>query len=143
MNKITRFSLFFSLIFWTDSLLYSVQGQTNPYIPKIIPPSPNAASIAKFGDIPVSPYTGTTDISVPIYTINTKGISIPIGLDYHTGGIRLADEAGWVGLGWALNSGGMISRTINDQDDFAGNYFNSDLPVNPVPEVKGNMIYYP
>ena len=50
-----------------------VGGQSNsPFTPKIIPPSPNAASLAKFGDIPVSHYTGATDISIPIYTIQAK-----------------------------------------------------------------------
>src|SRR5215472_12584979 len=78
------------------------QSSNSAYTPKIIPPSPNAASIAKFGDIPVSPYTGTSDVSIPIYTIQAKGVTVPITLDYHTGGIRLNEESGWVGLGWAL-----------------------------------------
>src|SRR5215813_1858006 len=68
-----------------------VKGQSNsPFTPKVIPPSPNAASLGKFGDIPVSPYTGTTDISIPLYTIEAKGVSVPVRLSYHTGGIRLA-----------------------------------------------------
>ncbi|WPU95633.1 hypothetical protein SNE25_08890 [Mucilaginibacter sabulilitoris] len=82
----------------------------------------------KFVDVPVSPYTGTADVSVPIYTIKTKGIEVPISLAYHTGGIRLAEEAGSTGLGWALNAGGMISRTINDKDDMGGKYFGTDVP---------------
>ena len=51
-------------------------------------------------------------------------------MDYHTGGIKLKEEASNVGLGWALSVGGMISRTINGQDDFGpGGYFlNTQLP---------------
>lgn len=100
------------------------------YIPNVIPPSPNASSLMKFTDVPVSPYTGTADITVPIYTIEAKGISLPVTLGYHTGGIRLKEEAGWVGLGWAMNFGGMISRTIMDKDDFgSGAYFTkTDIP---------------
>ncbi len=117
------------------------QTQTTTYTPKIVPPSPNAATIAKFGDIPVSPYTGTTDISIPIYTVSTKSISVPVRLDYHTGGIRLSEESGLVGLGWALNAGGMISRTVNDKDDFTGNYFNGSMaPFPDFPEVKGKLL---
>jgi hypothetical protein len=117
------------------------QSTNSAYTPKIIPPSPNAASIAKFGDIPVSPYTGTSDVSIPIYTIQAKGVSVPVTLDYHTGGIRLNEESGWVGLGWALNAGGMISRTINDKDDFLPGYFNSSVSY-PLPEAKGRLLPY-
>ena len=53
------------------------------FTPKIVPPSPNAASIAKFGDMPVSTYTGTTDIAVPFYTVKTKSISVPVSINYH------------------------------------------------------------
>src|SRR5215472_6202424 len=88
--------------------LLCAQG-TTPYIPSIIPPSPNAAALMKFTDIPVSTYTGTADITVPIYTIKAKGVTVPVSLSYHTGGIRLSEEASWVGLGWALNAGGRIS----------------------------------
>jgi hypothetical protein len=115
---------------------------SSPYIPNIIPPSPNAATLSKFTDVPVSPYTGTADITVPIYTVQARGLSIPIGLDYHTGGIRMKEESGWVGLGWALSAGGAISRTIMDHDDFnsGANYFTPD-----VPQLQGDMssIQYP
>jgi hypothetical protein len=112
--------------------LMKAGAQTQPsYVPQIIPPSPNAASLMKFVDVPVSPYTGTSDVSVPIYTIQAKGLNIPIGLNYHTGGIRLNEESGWVGLGWALNAGGMISRTIRGQDDFTGTYFGGGVPFLP------------
>src|ERR1700683_2467612 len=77
------------------------------YVPNYIPPSPNAAALMKFSDVPVSPYTGTADITVPIYTIQARGITVPISVSYHTGGINLEEEASWVGLGWAMNAGGM------------------------------------
>jgi len=111
----------------------------SPYVPNIIPPSPNAASLMKFSDLPVSTYTGTADVTVPIYNIEAKGISVPVSLSYHTGGIRVHEESGWVGLGWALSSGGSITRTIMDKDDFGGSaYFTSS-----VPQIASDMIAYP
>jgi len=110
-------------------------GQGDPtYIPKYIPPSPNVAALMKFVDVPVSPYTGTSDISVPIFEIDAKGVKVPISLNYHTGGIKVEEEAGMVGLGWALTAGGSISRTVLDQDDFKGDYF-----TNLVPQVSGDI----
>src|SRR5689334_11834881 len=90
-----------------------LQAQST-YIPNIVPPSPNAASLVKFSDIPVSTYTGTADISVPIFSVPAKGMSLPVALDYHTGGIKIKEESGWVGLGWSLTAGGAITRTILD-----------------------------
>lgn len=64
-------------------------------------------------------------------------MTIPVSIDYHTGGIRLEEEANSCGLGWALTAGGMISRTINAKDDLGGLYFGQ-----PVPQIQGNLIGY-
>jgi len=107
MKKIL--SLFFSLL--TISLF-------SQELSKIIPPSPNAASLGIYGDIPVSKYTGIPNISVPIHTIKSGSIELPITLNYHASGIKVAQEASWVGLGWSLNAGGLITRQVRDKDDF-------------------------
>lgn len=123
-------------------ILHGASAQNAPYVPNVIPPSPNAATLGKFGDLPVSTYTGTTDISVPIFSIQAKGVTVPVGLSYHTGGIRLSEEAGWVGLGWALNAGGMISRSIVGKDDFlSGGYINSNSAI--FKDVKGKFVQQP
>ncbi|HEV3221344.1 MAG TPA: hypothetical protein VGZ90_00625 [Puia sp.] len=126
--RIYFFKLLFLLALFNPILLNAQGLSSSTYVPTVIPPSPNAAALMKFTDVPVSPYTGTADITVPIYTIQAKGISVPVSLSYHTGGIRLKEEASWVGLGWALNAGGMVSRTIMDQDDFGSiPYFTNDI----------------
>lgn len=92
-------------------------------LPKIIPPSPEASSLNKFIETPVSHYTGLASIGVPFYTIQTKGIQIPIQLGYHSRGIQVAEIAPRVGLGWALSYGGAISRqTRGGADDIGYNY---------------------
>src|ERR1700733_6466416 len=119
-----------------------VRGQSEAgtdYLPNIIPPTPNAAALMKFSDVPVSTYTGTADVTVPIYTIKLRGLDVPISISYHTGGIKLKEEASWVGLGWALNAGGMVSRTVMDLDDF-----NPGVPyfTTNVPQLAGDMTSY-
>jgi hypothetical protein len=128
------FILSITLILCISGISYA---QSPSYVPTITPPAPDAAALMKFTDIPVSPYTGASSVSVPIYTIKAKGLSIPISVDYHTGGIRLEEEASSTGLGWALNAGGMITRTINDKDDLGGEYFGQ-----PVPQPQGNLLAY-
>lgn len=93
-------------------------AQTDISFPKVLEMSPNAASIAQYQDCPVSYYSGTPEISIPLYEIDVDGFNLPITLSYHASGIRVAQEASWVGLGWALNVGATISRTVKDFDDF-------------------------
>lgn len=123
----------FVLLFGVFVFTMDVNAQTTPppYVPNVFPPSPNAASLMKFTDVPVSPYTGTSSVTVPFYSIQAKGVTVPVSIDYHTGGIRVAEDAGVVGLGWALNAGGMISRTVRDKDDLTSDYFTQILPVMP------------
>src|SRR6185437_8353795 len=85
---------------------------------EVVGPSPDAASIQKYGDYKVSAYTGVPDITIPIYDLKVKDIDIPISISYHSGGIKVAEEASRVGLGWSLNAGGMITRNVLGLDDF-------------------------
>lgn len=121
-----KFSLVFFVIFFGR---FVALGQLqNVSLPAIAPPSPNAAAIEKFIETPVSLYTGVPSISIPFYEINEGRIKVPVTLDYHAGGIRVEETSSNVGLGWSLNAGGMISRTIRGRPDDDphpdGGYFN-------------------
>ncbi|MBB5620112.1 YD repeat-containing protein [Pedobacter cryoconitis] len=83
--------------------------------------SPNAASLGKFGDIPVNYHTGIPQINVPLYTIKDGTLEMPISLSYHAGGVKVAEQASWVGAGWALNAGGVITRSVRGIPDEARN----------------------
>ncbi|WP_265131353.1 DUF5977 domain-containing protein [Chryseobacterium oranimense] len=80
--------------------------------------SPNAAALFKYSETPVSLYTGVPDISIPIYTIKEGAIEIPISISYHSGGIKVNEEASSVGLGWNLNAGGRVSQVVAGANDF-------------------------
>ncbi len=79
--------------------------------------SPNIEGLGKYVDMPVSLYTGVPQISIPIYTIECKDLTIPISLSYHSSGIKVEEIASWVGLGWSLNAGGAISRSVKGLAD--------------------------
>jgi hypothetical protein len=94
--------------------------------------TPQAASFNKFVEFPLNNYNGLPDISIPLYTFESGDISVPISLSYHAGGIKVAEEASWVGLGWSLSAGGVINRQINGRDDLAqnnNNYFDKIFPM--------------
>lgn len=79
--------------------------------------SPNAAAIQKFVDVPVNTHTGIPQISIPIYTFNEGSLSMPVSLDYHAGGLKVQEYSSWVGAGWSLNAGGVITRTVQGHPD--------------------------
>jgi len=86
-------------------------------MPKIIPPSPEAAATFKFTEVPASLYTGVPNITIPIYEIESGGVTVPISISYHARGIKMGEIASRVGLGWTLNCGGMVSRQIRSYAD--------------------------
>lgn len=86
-----------------------------------IPPSPTAASLGKYGDVPVSLYTGIPEINIPLYGISEGDLSLPVSLSYHSQGFKTEEMASYVGLGWSLNAGGAIARAVKGvPDDFNG-----------------------
>ena len=82
--------------------------------------SPTAAALGKFTDVPVSYHTGIPDVSVPLYTIKEGALTLPISLSYHAGGVKVLETASWVGMNWALNAGGVITRSVMGAPDERG-----------------------
>lgn len=110
------------ILFWICLISISVYAQPiNNLVGDVVLPSPEAASFGKFGETPVSPSSGIADISVPIYNLSQNGISLPISLRYEASGFRPAEIPSWVGLGWHLNAGGMVSRVVQGRRDDAPN----------------------
>jgi YD repeat-containing protein len=100
------------------------QGQNSALtLPKIIPPSPEAASLGKYGDLPVSLNNGSVNVTIPLYTIQGKETSLPIALNYSSSGIRVEEVASWAGLGWSTEAGGVITRAMRGLPDEGPNGF--------------------
>ncbi len=96
----------------------SAQGN---FLPEVVPPSPEAAALSRFTEVPVSHYSGLANVSIPIHTISVKGIQIPISLSYHGRGVKVSETAPRTGMGWSLTYGGDVSRQIRGKaDDGAG-----------------------
>ena len=93
----------------------------NPSLPQLPYLSPEAASLGKYGEIPVSEYTGVPEISVPLHTVRIGELELPLSLTYHASGIKVAQEATWVGLGWDLQAGGCINQIVSGRLDITPN----------------------
>jgi hypothetical protein len=93
------------------SFFVSIAQQNLPVF-NYIPQAPTTAAFTRYGDIPVDLSTGVTAINIPVYTLSENGINVPISISYHASGIKVNDIASSVGLGWTLNAGGVITRTV-------------------------------
>ena len=124
MRYFTCLAFFFSL-----SLVVLVSGRLSAQVNQ---PAASAAALAygQYADIPVNNFTGTGSVTVPIHTVTDGPLSLPIFLQYHTAGNVVSSPASSVGLGWNLNSGGMISRTVRDKiDDGERGYYHEGYKV--------------
>ncbi len=95
----------------------SMFSQTNSV--NLFPQAPSVSNFNQFVDIPVDLANGIPDISIPIYTIETNGLELPISINYHPDGIKVTERADWVGLKWYLNTGGEINRDFKHVPDEA------------------------
>lgn len=84
---------------------------------KVLPASPNASSIARYGGVDVDLSTGAIQKNIKLKEFKDKGISIPIELDYVSSGLKVDELPTRVGMGWRIRSGGSISRVIRGEDD--------------------------
>ncbi len=106
MKRIAIYLFVFNLIF-----LLNVNAQ------QPVPPQAGFGN-AKFVDFPISPFTGTFSYSVPVGTVTASSLSLPVSIDYHSGGNKVGDVPSNIGLGWYLNYGGSISLNVKGlQDD--------------------------
>jgi YD repeat-containing protein len=116
-HMIKRMVFVFFIIYATNVFAQTTGGSSYNEIPKIIPPSPNAAALEKFGVIPVDYSTGVPSISYPMWNWQRGKLQFNIGLVYHAGGHKVDDMASNVGLGWTTTGIGRISRTVRGLPD--------------------------
>ena len=97
---------------------------------------PEAASLMRYVDYPVSHLTGVPDIRIPLHTVQIGKISLPLTLMFHTDNYSRPNQlAGSVGKGWSLSTELQITRQVNGLDDLnpstltPGYYYASDIPT--------------
>lgn len=128
MMKKTLILLLLSFVFMGYSQLgIGNEAQKRNTLP--FPTTANAYALDKVGKLPIDLFRGKANINVPIYTIQSDGINIPISISYNTGGIKLNEVSGIVGLGWALSIPGNITQNIIDKDDKYFSHYTKDINV--------------
>jgi hypothetical protein len=71
--------------------------------------------------IDVSKPTGALRVNIPLYTVKSGNVTLPITLNYSTSGIKSTDIEGTAGIGWNVAVGGAITREVRGiPDDVMG-----------------------
>ena len=86
-------------------------------------PSPEASAGGIFNEVPVSLFSGTPNISFPLFQSDEAILNHSISLDYHPASVRPDIHPSWVGMGFHLNAGGQITRKVKGiRDDYLLTY---------------------
>jgi len=89
--------------------------------------APTTSGLGRFGEYPVNKVYGLPDISIPLLEYASGDIMEKVNLSYHAGGIKVRDRASWVGLGWSLFAGGVITTNVNGAPDLEGYFKNAKI----------------
>lgn len=134
MNYLLKYKLI--TLCMSCCLVLTAQAQTIFSVEETIQ-TPQTQSFVRYGNNPVDLYTGTTGVSIPVYTYKDNDFEIPISLEYASNGLVANHQTGILGQGWYLNTGGVITRTVvgipdeNHDIAMAGYYdYHRSVPVN-------------
>ncbi|MFT3910918.1 MAG: hypothetical protein QM737_15980 [Ferruginibacter sp.] len=106
-----------SLLFITVIISLAI---TKAFSQDAAPISGNAMAASNFENTPINYYSGMPSISIPLFNYSQQnGLSLNMSLDYASGGIPVNSMPTTAGLGWAVNVGGSVVRTVRGlPDDF-------------------------
>ena len=90
-----------------------------------LPVSPTTAALMRRVQCPVNYSTGRIDLSIPLYEIRTRDFTLPLTLKYAGGGVKVDDTDDLAGLGWTLDFGPTMGRSIQGMPD-EKSYLNSN-----------------
>ena len=90
-------------------------------------PSANAMQSFSGASTEVGLHTGQLSVRIPLFTLPGKGIDIPVTLSFSNAGITHQSESSPFGLGWSVLAGGVITATVNGNDDWKTES-KSDIP---------------
>lgn len=93
--------------------------------------SPQVEMMNRYGTYPVNLSSGLVDISIPLHTIQTpNGLAMPLKISFHASGLRATEREGVLGVRWALQGAGFISKTIKGYPDKEGIVNNGEREFN-------------
>jgi len=110
-------------------------------IGEVLPPSPNAASLGSYGGLPNTNSSGAISLSIPLFSIETPNLSIPVSANYYSTGFKVDEVSSRLGNSWNLDIGGVITRTVMDAPDELSTDARSLIPTGFHSQTSNEDIY--
>jgi YD repeat-containing protein len=104
----------------------NAQHTDQDVVPNFTPAYPATASLGNFGNIPVGLNTGKPNINLEIFNLKEGSISVPISINYSSSGVAVDGISSQLGIDWSLIASGVVSRQVNDEDDFVQAFYSPD-----------------
>lgn len=125
--------LFLSLLFafWVVLPLNAQKGEEDMGLYSFVPPSPTAGGLGSFNQMGVGMQVGAAQANLPLLTLENPDLPLSVLLSYSSTGVKVDEIASWVGMGWQLQAGGVITRLIRDKPDEKDDFHPIPEDVNP------------
>lgn len=127
-NKLVKLAVTGIILFSNNSTIFaqsinvedakSVAGRFSPKTNL----TPNTESVQKKEHAGVDMFHGCATVNIPLYTLQGDAMNYNIGLSYYSGGIRVNEMPGMMGLSWSLDGESQITRTVNGSPDEMYNF---------------------
>ncbi len=124
MKRRTIFSAIFiiySVVLYSQNEDYSINQIVEP--PTFA--APDAFDMTEKAKTTIAYKNGSLNFSIPVYTVKSKYLSVPISLDYNSNGIKVNSVSSSVGIGWRSTAGGAVTRVVKrrpDEENLRHNY---------------------
>jgi YD repeat-containing protein len=101
-----------SVLCSTSTVMAQINTDMRPQVK-----SPEVNKFEQYMNMPVNLVSGTPQVSIPLYTLEYAGMTLPISLEYDASGVKVESIASSVGQNWSLNVGGVVSRNTKGAPD--------------------------
>ncbi len=82
-----------------------------------VPSSPQSFQFTRERGVSEDEHTGKLNINIPLLSLLSNKLSAGVGLNYSGAGVKVDDLPNDTGMTWMIDTGGIISRTVNGLPD--------------------------
>lgn len=103
--------------------------------------SPQVEAMMRYDNSSVNLNTGTVSLTVPLVEFDDPDFDVDVSITYSSDGFKPLQPDNFVGMGWRLNCGGVITREVHGIPDEFGPITVSGgfIGASPIPTVQGFM----